>query len=251
MSSPHTPPGTGDAPASTALWRHAQAALPWVSCVVAGAAFLALLDVSTVNLTGWSRTADFLTTTHEFGNLPINFKFLSADSVREAATSLNGLVAGSLLLPKFFVQALLAVNVLLVAFAVAQGAARRSQRQESSPERVTPPAFSPEIDLEYAAAMANLNLATTNLSHLLSQEVSSSDQPLAGVALTDLLEATASGQALLSEINTIESTLKEGARNGASAQLMKLAIQRLTKDDMVAIAAYVSGLVPPQVAPTN
>jgi cytochrome c553 len=45
--------------------------------------------------------------------------------------------------------------------------------------------------------------------------------------------------------------MQKGSRNGASAQLMKLAIQRLTKEDMVAIAAYVSGLVPPSAAATN
>jgi cytochrome c553 len=44
--------------------------------------------------------------------------------------------------------------------------------------------------------------------------------------------------------------MQKGTRNGSSAQLMKVVIANLTKDDMVAIAAYVSGLVPP-AAGTN
>jgi cytochrome c553 len=39
--------------------------------------------------------------------------------------------------------------------------------------------------------------------------------------------------------------MQKGTRNGQSAQLMKMAIARLDKDDIVAIAAYVAGLVPP------
>jgi cytochrome c553 len=38
--------------------------------------------------------------------------------------------------------------------------------------------------------------------------------------------------------------MQRGTRNGASAQLMKLAITQLTPDDLVAIAAYVSSLSP-------
>jgi cytochrome c553 len=38
--------------------------------------------------------------------------------------------------------------------------------------------------------------------------------------------------------------IQQGTRNNEPAQLMKLAIAKLTKDDMVAIAAYVSSLVP-------
>ena len=39
--------------------------------------------------------------------------------------------------------------------------------------------------------------------------------------------------------------MQTGTRNGQSAQLMKMAIARLDKEDIVAIAAYVAGLVPP------
>ena len=39
--------------------------------------------------------------------------------------------------------------------------------------------------------------------------------------------------------------MQKGTRNGQSAQLMKMAIANLDKDDIVAIAAYVAGLVPP------
>ena len=39
--------------------------------------------------------------------------------------------------------------------------------------------------------------------------------------------------------------MQQGTRNGASAQLMKLVVARLTEQDMVAIAAYVSSRVPP------
>jgi cytochrome c553 len=39
--------------------------------------------------------------------------------------------------------------------------------------------------------------------------------------------------------------MQKGTRNGQSAQLMKMAISRLDKDDIVSIAAYVAGLVPP------
>ncbi len=39
--------------------------------------------------------------------------------------------------------------------------------------------------------------------------------------------------------------MQKGTRNGQSAQLMKMAIAKLDKDDIVAIAAYVAGLVPP------
>ena len=43
--------------------------------------------------------------------------------------------------------------------------------------------------------------------------------------------------------------MQKGTRNGQSAQLMKMAIARLDKDDIVAIAAYVAGLVPPSAPP--
>jgi cytochrome c553 len=39
--------------------------------------------------------------------------------------------------------------------------------------------------------------------------------------------------------------MQKGTRNGQSSQLMKMAIAKLDKDDIVAIAAYVSGLMPP------
>jgi cytochrome c553 len=41
--------------------------------------------------------------------------------------------------------------------------------------------------------------------------------------------------------------MQQGTRNGASAQLMKMAVSKLTEDDLVAIAAYVSSRVPPRV----
>jgi cytochrome c553 len=37
--------------------------------------------------------------------------------------------------------------------------------------------------------------------------------------------------------------MQRGARNGPSAQLMKLVVANLTADDMVAIAAYVSSRI--------
>jgi cytochrome c553 len=40
--------------------------------------------------------------------------------------------------------------------------------------------------------------------------------------------------------------IQQGARNGASVQLMKLAIANLTSEDLVAIASYVSSRVPPR-----
>ena len=45
--------------------------------------------------------------------------------------------------------------------------------------------------------------------------------------------------------------MQRGARNGASAQLMKLAIARLTTEDIVAIAAYVASVAPPSGAANN
>lgn len=50
--------------------------------------------------------------------------------------------------------------------------------------------------------------------------------------------------------------MQRGTRNGASAQLMKLAIARLTTEDIVAIAAYVASVPPtsggaPNVTSTN
>ena len=43
--------------------------------------------------------------------------------------------------------------------------------------------------------------------------------------------------------------IQQGTRNGASAQLMKLVVARLTPDDIVAISAYVASRFPPaQVA---
>ena len=39
--------------------------------------------------------------------------------------------------------------------------------------------------------------------------------------------------------------MQKGTRNGASAQLMKLVVAKLTPEDMVAIAAYVASRVPP------
>ena len=46
--------------------------------------------------------------------------------------------------------------------------------------------------------------------------------------------------------------IQQGTRNGASAQLMKLIVANLTKEDIVAIAAYVASRVPPgRAAPAN
>jgi cytochrome c553 len=42
--------------------------------------------------------------------------------------------------------------------------------------------------------------------------------------------------------------MQQGTRNGASAQLMKMVVANLTQEDLVAIAAYVSSLVPPSPA---
>jgi cytochrome c553 len=42
--------------------------------------------------------------------------------------------------------------------------------------------------------------------------------------------------------------MQQGTRNGASAQLMKLVLAKLTEDDLVAIAAYVSSRLPPGAA---
>jgi cytochrome c553 len=39
--------------------------------------------------------------------------------------------------------------------------------------------------------------------------------------------------------------MQQGARNGASAQLMKMVVAKLTPEDMVAIAAYVASQFPP------
>jgi cytochrome c553 len=41
--------------------------------------------------------------------------------------------------------------------------------------------------------------------------------------------------------------MQQGTRNGASAQLMKLVVANLTPEDLVAIAAYVSSRVPPNL----
>ncbi len=41
--------------------------------------------------------------------------------------------------------------------------------------------------------------------------------------------------------------IQQGTRNGDPAQLMKLAISKLTPDDLIAISAYVASLVPPSV----
>jgi cytochrome c553 len=43
--------------------------------------------------------------------------------------------------------------------------------------------------------------------------------------------------------------MQQGTRNGAAAQLMKMAVANLTEDDLVAIAAYVSSRKPPRSAP--
>jgi cytochrome c553 len=40
--------------------------------------------------------------------------------------------------------------------------------------------------------------------------------------------------------------IQQGARNGASVQLMKIAIANLNSEDLVAVAAYVSSRVPPR-----
>jgi cytochrome c553 len=45
--------------------------------------------------------------------------------------------------------------------------------------------------------------------------------------------------------------MQRGTRNGASAQLMKLAIASLTPEDLVAIAAYVASVPPTYGAPNN
>jgi cytochrome c553 len=43
--------------------------------------------------------------------------------------------------------------------------------------------------------------------------------------------------------------IQQGTRHGEPAQLMKLAISKLTPDDLIAIAAYVASLPPPRVNP--
>jgi cytochrome c553 len=45
--------------------------------------------------------------------------------------------------------------------------------------------------------------------------------------------------------------IQQGARNGAAVQLMKMAIARLTPEDLVSIAAYVSSRPLPRVAKTG
>ena len=45
--------------------------------------------------------------------------------------------------------------------------------------------------------------------------------------------------------------IQQGTRNGASAQLMKLVVANLTKDDIVAIAAYVASRTPPAPVSSN
>src|SRR5204863_756914 len=44
--------------------------------------------------------------------------------------------------------------------------------------------------------------------------------------------------------------MQQGTRNGASAQLMKIAIAKLTPEDLVAVASYVSSRLPPRPAPS-
>ena len=48
-----------------------------------------------------------------------------------------------------------------------------------------------------------------------------------------------------------DGSYRVAGRNGASAQLMKLVVANLTKDDIVAIAAYVSSRTPPAPASSN
>jgi cytochrome c553 len=45
--------------------------------------------------------------------------------------------------------------------------------------------------------------------------------------------------------------MQQGTRNGASAQLMKIAIAKLTPEDLVAVASYVSSRLPPSAAPSE
>jgi cytochrome c553 len=45
--------------------------------------------------------------------------------------------------------------------------------------------------------------------------------------------------------------MQQGTRNGASAQLMKIAIAKLSPEDLVAVASYVSSRLPPSAAPSE
>jgi hypothetical protein len=53
-----------------------------VSCALAAATLVLLADAVTVNTFGFSHTSELLAATREFNNLPVNFKILSADTVR-------------------------------------------------------------------------------------------------------------------------------------------------------------------------
>ncbi len=193
--------------------------LPAVGCVLALTAFVLLLDVSTLNLVSPSQTQGFLATTREFGNLPASFKILSAEAVKEAAQTLETHVEGQVLVPRTAIQALLVFNFLILAAAATQWfTSRRRQRElpaaRPAPARVEAPAEDQELD----GVVADLSLATTQLSSLLNQDVDSigREHPLQGLALNDLLEASASGQALILEINTVEAALQEGFRRFAA-----------------------------------
>jgi cytochrome c553 len=45
--------------------------------------------------------------------------------------------------------------------------------------------------------------------------------------------------------------IQQGTRNGASVQLMKIAIAKLTPEDLVAVSSYVSSRLPPRPAPSE
>jgi cytochrome c553 len=45
--------------------------------------------------------------------------------------------------------------------------------------------------------------------------------------------------------------IQQGTRNGASVQLMKIAVAKLTPEDLVAVASYVSSRLPPRSAPSD
>lgn len=194
-----------------------------LSCIVAAGALVLLTDLAALDTLGLTRTREALRISGDLANVPANLKYMSADSVRAAAESLTTVVRGSVLVPGTVVMTLLLLNGLMLLFALYQAIARRTQGMGTiAPQlAVREPANDLPNAVDLSRAVVDMQEAARRLGSLIggdSMVSASSDtgSQLARLAQADVVEANATGAALLAEISTVELMLQEGARRLAA-----------------------------------
>lgn len=193
-----------------------------LSSACAAVGLVLLLNLVTGDGLGLTRTPELLKVTSELGNIPANFKYMSSETVRSGAEALSSLVNGSILLPRNLVVGLLAINALLLLFALLQWVTRSSTATTSrttSQEPQTPPSRAQgnaTNEAHLTLAVESMRDAALRLGEILGETAvlppADAGGQLARLAGSDVIEANATGSALLAEISTVETMLQESAR---------------------------------------